>query len=114
MDLQGELVESAARHAGADAFRKLCRKAAAIGDATCNRFGEEEDGVDYRAIVSAIRMSLDVNLRDKPAAHSEGYLRALADLICVNVYGCGIDVTHEKWDPIARTELAFAGAPSPH
>lgn len=92
---------------GAAAFRELCRTASEIGDATYDRFGEDVDGVDYAAIVNAIRASIDANLRDKPAAHSEGYLRALADLICTNVYGGALDVINEEWDPIKRTRLAY-------
>lgn len=94
--------------AGAAAFRELCFATAEISNATWDRFGDGVDGNDYVAIVDAVRASFDANLRDRSAAHSEGYLRALAHMLCSNIYGCGIDVIHEeKWDPIEATRLAY-------
>lgn len=99
-----------AAHAGASAFRGLCAKIDAIGEETYGRTGRDVDDRDYRAIVAAIRTSLSAHVVDASEAHANGYLRALADMICTSLDGCCTDLLDSEWNPIANTEAGFAGA----
>lgn len=95
-------------HSGASAFRDLCRTIDEMD------FGPDAgerrrqlsvvDDRNYAAVVRAIRASLDANLRGRSAEHSNGYLRAIADLVCANIDGCGINMLSEDWNPIGDTE----------
>jgi hypothetical protein len=92
--------------AGADAFCALLDRVREISDATCERFGHGEDGRNYVAMVAAIVESFKANLTGANAKHREGYLRALAYLLCVDAdHYIGVD---DNWDPLKITERAFA------
>jgi hypothetical protein len=85
--------------------RELLRKIVAISDDTCCRFGDDDDGRDYFVLTKAIEASFVDNLND--AARREGFLRAMADLLC----NCADEgLPGPEWDPIQVTEGAFLRA----
>lgn len=68
-----------------------------------------EDARDYPAIVSLIDAALQAHVTDAPPLHRQGFLRALADLLAMEVDGCG---RSDNWDPVKTTEAAYATQPA--
>ena len=89
-------------HGGVAAFRELLSTILAIGEETVCQFGDEVDGRDYVGIALAVETSFADILSD--AARREGYLRALADLLCQSADG---GFPGPEWDPIQVTEGAY-------
>lgn len=97
-----------ATHAGAAALQALLARLGSMAAADLSREDESAgDARDYRAMAATVRADLAANLGHRDAAHAEGYLRALTDLLSIVADGCapGAD-----WTPIANTERAFARA----
>lgn len=92
---------------GAEAFRSLFGRVSRISNDTCCRFGEGLDGRNYVAVSDAIETSLRAVLDDDDALRREGYLRALADLLCLVADGAGY--TEDSPDPLTTTEASFSG-----
>ena len=108
--------EVATLHAGAAALQDLIRRVTDSGNAGLKkRFAlhpdadEVVDARDYRALCDLVQASIESNVNHECAAHREGYLRALADLLCIVGDGCAPD---DEWNPIANTARAFAGETS--
>jgi hypothetical protein len=98
--------DARAERAGADGFRALLDRVREISDATCERFGHGEDGRNYVAMVGAIVESFKTNLSGTSTNHREGYLRAMAYLLCVDADN--YIAADDDWDPLRVTEPAFA------
>lgn len=67
------------------------------------------DGRAYHELVRTVETSLDRHFVHSDAAHREGYLRALTDLLCM----VADDVTPSRssgWDPIANTADGWSPA----
>jgi len=92
-------------HGGVTALRQLLSTILTISEETIWQFGEDLDGRNYACIADAIKASLHDNLND--AARRDGYLRALADLLCQCADG---GLPGPEWDPIQVTEGAFLRA----
>lgn len=98
--------------AGAAALVELLRH---IHDETEREIGIElerdpqsdNDARDYAAVSKAIEESITANFAQASAAHREGFVRALADLLCMFVHGGTLD-PFDNWDPIKTTEASFA------
>ena len=96
-------------HRGARALQDLIRAIADKGDsdlAACE--DEVEEGVDtrdYVALAAMVQRSFEANMHHADHAHSEGYLRALTDLLSIVADGAG---SGDDWNPIRDTEAAFA------
>jgi hypothetical protein len=103
-------------YAGAEAFQQLLRDIDNKTGADLSAFylehpdREGEDGREYVAIVSMVQSSLEETLRHPDPSHRQGYLRAMADMFCIQVDGCG--VTFDGWDPIKTTSQAFEARPA--
>ena len=98
---------------GAAALQDLIRRVTDSGNAGLEkRFAlhpDADDAVDardYRAMCELVQASIESNVNHECAAHREGYLRALVDLLCIAGDGCAPD---DEWNPIANTARAFAG-----
>jgi hypothetical protein len=105
--------DQGATKSGADAFMQLMQAVRATNNETFNQYNEDKeghpgsediDGRDYPAMVEATRSSILANLTNADSQHSTGYLRAMADLLCLAVEGFtpGAD-----WNPLQTTEPAF-------
>lgn len=62
------------------------------------------DARDWPTLVQLIGDNIAANMTNAAPAHREGYLRALADLLCFHVAGCH---PASDWDPIENTAAAF-------
>lgn len=93
---------------GAVALHDLIRRIAAVSDATCDGLGDAQgDGRDYVAMVQMVEASIRSNVSAAGAEHREGYLRALAHLLCLVADGAGPTAT---WNPLGETAAAFAAS----
>lgn len=102
-------------HAGAQAFQQLLRDLHTRSEADLEAYGRVHpdypvgvDPRDYRALSQMLAASIDRNLNHADAARREGYLRALTDLLCIQVDGCVPDF--DDWNPIKNTAQAFGEA----
>ena len=97
--------------AGAAALRELIRHIGTISDATCDSLGDDNgDGRDYVTMVQLVDASIRANVAEGCSEHREGYLRALAHLLCIVADGAG---PTSAWNPLMETSAAFA-APIDH
>lgn len=98
---------------GAAAFIDMMKKVNALTEADLERFSEVSetgrDVRDYRAVAGVVGAALRHNVFEADAAHAQGFLRAFADLICINVDGSGCDA-RDNWDPISTTAAAYGDA----
>lgn len=90
--------------AGALAMRALMQNIKAVSDETCDP--DADNDRDYFAITECVSKSLATNLTNSDQAHREGYLRAIADILCMAADGVS---PGENWDPIGSTKWSFAG-----
>lgn len=91
--------------AGASALQELIRHIGTISDDTCDSLGDGPgDGRDYVTMVKLVEASIGADLVDASGEHREGYLRALAHLLCLVADGAGPTGT---WDPLLETSTAF-------
>ncbi|MGN6831093.1 hypothetical protein [Paucibacter sp. M5-1] len=95
--------------AGASAFIDMLEAIRARTEADLDAHVEAggsdvEDARNYPAIVSLIHATLQTHVTDAPPLHRQGFLRALADLLSIEVDGGS---RSEGWDPIKTTEPAY-------
>jgi hypothetical protein len=76
-------------------------------DALDDDADENADGRDYAAMVDAAEASITENFVNASPARREGYMRALVDLLCINVEGCVMDDS-SAWNPLRVTAAAFS------
>lgn len=109
----GDRAAREATQAGADAFLGLMRAIKALSIETHNRYNDDKDGNpgsedidgrDYPAMVAATRASVTDNLIHADQHHIAGYMRAMADLLCIVADGCH---PGDDWRPLQTTEPAF-------
>lgn len=95
---------------GALALRDLIDRVDACTGNDFDQYPDSNSGPldprDYVAVVDLIAEALDGNYVNASARRREGFLRALADLICT--VGDGFCLSRESWDPLKTTESAFA------
>ena len=103
----------ARRANGANALKELLKSIQDVSNATVLRDGEEADGRDYKTITAILDRSITCNVcqDELDPTSREGYLRALADILCMCVDGVLPDLA--AWDPIQNTAMAFEGG-RPH
>ncbi|WP_422012684.1 hypothetical protein [Roseateles sp.] len=97
---------SSALHAGAEAVKTLIAEINAMSEADLEDAPDCTDARDYRPMAQAVESSLQSNWQNATAEHAQGYLRAMADLLCQIGDGCAPDLN--DWDPIATTAEAFS------
>ncbi|MDY0746557.1 hypothetical protein SNE35_18735 [Paucibacter sp. R3-3] len=95
---------------GAGAFLSLLQRIKTRAESDISAFmasngGEYGDARNYRAIVALIEADLISQVAEAGPSHREGYLRAIADMLCLAVDGCGVG---PDWDPLASSVEAFA------
>lgn len=94
---------------GAEAFIDMMRAIQAQAETDLERHADflktGRDVRDYRAVGMLVDAALKRNLFATDAERAQGFLRALSDLLCRNVDGCGCDP--EDWDPIRNTAFAY-------
>lgn len=94
--------------AGADAFLGLMEQLDELALANfAEEWDEQGDPRDYIAMAALVEASIRSHLVDAPEQHRQGFVRALVDLICLNIDGCGIDCD-TAWDPLKSSTAAFA------
>lgn len=71
---------------GVAALQELLRNVGAVSAATCG-VDEQVDQRDYRAIAKMVEASISSNVTHADAVHRNGYLLALARLLCLNADG---------------------------
>lgn len=81
---------------GVHALWTLMHRMSAISNDSVGRFGDEVDGRNYAAAKEAVRSSL------LSAAHHDGYVCALADLLMMVADGV---TPGREWDPIGCHRL---------
>lgn len=81
--------------AGAAEFQNLLAQIGALSNATAGTDGH--DGRDYRAITALIEASLISQYVSALPDRREGYLRAMADMLCMVADGV---LPGEDWDPL--------------
>ena len=69
-----------------------------------------DDPREYVELCSLIEDSIRTNILGTDPGQREGYLRALADFLCITADGCslGLEEMESTWDPLAVTEKSFA------
>jgi len=94
---------------GAAALQLLISDIGEVSEATWSRFDDDGkvDGRDYVAMTVIVERSINCNVVHAAPAQREGYLRALADLLCL--IGEGFS-PGKDWNPIVTTALAFDAA----
>lgn len=93
---------------GAVALHDLIHRIGAVSDATCDGLGDARgDGRDYVAMVQMLEASIRSNVGKGSAEQRQGYLRALAHLLCLVADGAGPTAT---WNPLVETAAAFAAS----
>ena len=92
-------------HTGAAALQSLISQIHEVSNATCDP-DAEGDTRDYRRLAMMVQASVAENLQHQDAAHREGYLRALTDLLATAADGCL--PCFDDWDPLACSAAAFA------
>ena len=97
--------------AGADAFLSLLVAIKAKTESDLEEFaeagGDYADVRDYPALVRTLERDLIANVVEASPAHRQGYLRAIVDLLALEVDGCGIS---DDWDPLLSSAPAFFAA----
>ena len=99
-----------ALHEGAAALQDLIRRLSDRGSAdleaayAARNEQEAGDARDYRAMAADLAQDMAAHIGHASADHRMGYLRALADLLCM--VGDG-GVPPRDWDPIRNTAAAF-------
>lgn len=87
--------------AGAEDLRQVLIRIGTISNKTYAR----RAGRDYRAIVAELDAVLRMRLGGDDRARTEGFMRALADLMCRTADRFGTDPN--DWDPISETATSF-------
>lgn len=98
--------------AGADAFIKPVTAMSKQGTADFEALGGRETDVvpyDYVRLCGMIEEGIALNVSEASVMHRQGFLRALATLVMVNLDGAGLDMI-EGWDSLAESEASFARA----
>ena len=96
--------------AGAAALLELIRRIGIVSDATCDSLGDDKgDGRDHVTMVQLVDASIRANVAEGCSEHREGYLRALARLLCLVADGAGPTATR---DPLQETSVAFRRPPA--
>ncbi len=98
-------VRAEALKSGAAALYRLMHSIGDVSNATVFRHGEDCDGRDYRTLVGMVEQSIDRHVAHSASDHREGYLRALAVLLCMGIDGMVPDLN--ALDPIVETAQAF-------
>ncbi len=95
---------------GAAAFIEMMKTVQVLSEADLARYSEVaetgRDVRDYRQMADAVGCALRRNLFEADVGHAQGFLRALTDLLSLNVDGCGIG-PNDDWDPIRSTAAAY-------
>jgi hypothetical protein len=98
---------------GAEAARGLLLAIRTETEANLSQLTQQEeddriiDGRDYAAVAGMIEASVAQNIVNADPLHSQGFARALADLLCQFAEGM-TPAELRRWDPIKVTAQAFA------
>ena len=94
--------------AGAAAFQALLAQIGTLSNKTAG-LDEHDDGRDYQVMVKLIEASIIQQYVSAVPDRREGFLRALADLLCQVADGA---LPGDDWSPLRNTEPAFGGVKS--
>lgn len=95
---------------GAHALIDLVETIGDISKDTCCLLADDQetDTRDYKTMAAVVSDTLQAMLAPQQDPRvREGFMRAMADLLCMTADGCGIGT--DKWKPIEVTEFSFSG-----
>ena len=94
---------------GIAAFVDLLRNIGNVSNDTCLMpDGSDADGRDYRRMTDMVRASVESILHQGSPGHREGWMQALAFMLCVNADGCGVGA--DELQSLTHTARPFTDA----